>query len=283
MKDRATYLALRAAVALFGSLPEPVIRRLGRITGHLWYLADTGRRRLAHRHMRRLGMGATLAREMFASYGRYWAESFWVRPSRMTRLRSTMTVEGVDNLARATSGGRGVVVVLPHLGNWEAAALIARDLDLGVVAVAERLPNRHITEWFTRQRAMFGIEIVLTGDGGLVTRLAERIDQGKAVCLLSDRDLSGRGPAVEFFGERTTLPGGPAVLARRTGAAILPAAIYFKRGAGHHAIIGPPLPIPEHADLAATTQVIARELERLIRRDPGQWHLVQPNWPSDRD
>lgn len=282
MRARGIYLALRVAVAILGALPEPVVRRLGRLAGRIWYLVDADRRRMVRRHLRRLGESEAEAVEVFASYGRYWAETFWARPTRMSRLKSIMTVEGLDNLRRAMAAGRGVVVVLPHLGNWEAAALIGQMIDLPVVAVAERLSNRHITEWFTGQRAMFGIEIVLTGDPGLVGRLAELLHEEKAVCLLADRDLSGRGIEVDFFGERTKLPGGPAVLARRTGAPLLPAAVYFRAGAGHHGVIGDPIPVADHADLAETTQAIAAGLEDLIRRDPTQWHLLQPNWPSDR-
>lgn len=282
MRGRLAFLALRAAVAALGALPEPAMRRLGRWAGLVWYLVDPARRKMAQRHMRRVGESPSRAKEVFRSYGRYWAESFWVRPRRIPRLKRNLTVDGVENLRAAVAGNRGVVVVLPHLGNWEVAALVAHDLELPVVAVAENLANPRITEWFTAQRAMFGIEIVLTGKGGVTRRLLECLDEGKAVCLLADRDLTGRGIEVEFFGERTTLPGGPVALARRTGLAVLPAAIYFEDGPRHHAVIGPPIEFPPDAELADRAQVVARQLEGLIRRDPGQWHLVQPNWPSDR-
>lgn len=275
------YLALRVAVALLGVLPEPVMRRLGRVGGVMWYILDLRRRRTVRLHMRRLGEPPSRAREVFASYGRYWAESFWVRPRRLSQLWATMTVDGLENLEKALSAGRGAVAVLPHLGNWEAAAVVGLKLDLSLVAVAESLANRHITNWFTRQRNMFGIEIVLTGKGRVSARLREAIEDQKVVCLLSDRDLSGRGPEVEFFGERTTLPAGPVTLALRTGAPLLPVAIYFKEGPGHHAVIHPPLELPPD-DVAAGVQAVARRFEGMIRRAPGQWHMVQPNWPSDR-
>lgn len=278
----AAYLALRVAVALLGALPEPAMRHLGRMGGLAWYVLDPHRRRMVRRHMRRLGEPASRARDVFASYGRYWAESFWVRPRRLSRLWSTMTVDGLEHLEKAISGGRGAVVVLPHLGNWEAAAVIGLQLHLPLVAVAESLSNRHITAWFTRQRNMFGIEIVLTGKGRVSARLRRAIEDRKVVCLLSDRDLSGRGPEVDFFGERTTLPAGPVSLALRTGAPLLPAAIYFEHGPGHHAVIRPPLDLPA-GDTAAAVQAVANCLEEMIRRAPGQWHMVQPNWPSDRD
>jgi phosphatidylinositol dimannoside acyltransferase len=105
------------------------------------------------------------------------------------------------------------------------------------------------------------------------------------VCLLSDRDISGDGGDVEFFGERTTLPGGPATLALRTGAALLPAAVYFQGRRDHLAIVRPPVPVERAGrlrdDVARITQVLAHEFEELIRAAPEQWHLMQPNWPSD--
>lgn len=293
MRSWAAYLALRAAVAFTGMLPEPAMRRLGRAAGTVWWLVDPKRRRLAVRHMARLGAPPSAVREVFASYGRYWAESFWVRPKRFTQMRRFMTVEGLDNLAEARAGGKGVILALPHLGNWEAAALIGADVNLPIVAVAERLANRRITEWFTRQRAMFGIEIVLTGAGpSSRRRLIEAVHKGKGVALLCDRDLSGRGIAVEFFGEKTTLPAGPASLALKTRAEILPVGMYFRPGPGYHAVIAPPIstrisrsarPTGRDADPdpSTLTQALAEGLEDVIRREPGQWHLLQPNWPSD--
>jgi KDO2-lipid IV(A) lauroyltransferase len=95
----------------------------------------------------------------------------------------------------------------------------------------------------------------------------------------------GGGTEVEFFGERTTLPSGPATLALRTGAPLLPAAIYFRGRRLHHGVMRPPVPVERTGrlrdDVALVTQLLARELEELIRVAPDQWHLLQPNWPSD--
>jgi KDO2-lipid IV(A) lauroyltransferase len=108
----------------------------------------------------------------------------------------------------------------------------------------------------------------------------------EVLCLLSDRDITGGGVDVEFFGERTTLPAGPATLALRTGAALLPTAAYFTdRGVGHHGVIGAPMNCDRQGklreDVQRITQNLAYELEKLIQRAPEQWHLLQPNWPSD--
>lgn len=282
LRQRAAYLAVLAGVTMLSGLPEPVIRRLGRLAGRIWYLVDPPRRRMARRHMRRLGVDPRAAREVFASYGRYWTESLWVRPRHFEGIRSRMSVDGLEHLQKAHGEGNGVIVVLAHVGNWEAAALIAIDLQMPLVAVAESLANRHITEWFTRQRQMFNIEIVLTGEGRVRKRLVAALEEGKALALLADRDLSGRGVKVDFFGETTTLPAGPVLLARQSGAPILPVGVYFKPDGGHHAIIHPRLQTGPDDDPAVVTQEVARHLEEIVLHDPSQWHMVQPNWPSDR-
>jgi KDO2-lipid IV(A) lauroyltransferase len=106
------------------------------------------------------------------------------------------------------------------------------------------------------------------------------------VCLLCDRDIQGGGIEVEFFGEKTTLPAGPAMLAMRADSPVFPTAVYFTDEIdGHSAIVRPPLDLTRRGslreDVSAATQQLAKELEVLIARAPEQWHLFQPNWPSD--
>lgn len=289
MKGYLTYLGLRAGMGLVGLLPERLMRTLGRGFGNIWGRTDERRRRMAERHMNRvLANGAdhhAASREVMRSYGRYYAEALWARADRVPSMLAATEVVGLENILNARDAGTGMIFALPHMGNWEAAAPVAVSEGVPVVAVAEVLPNPRITNWFTRMRAEFGIEIVLaTGRVEVMRRLEEAISAAKAVALLSDRDLKGRGVEVEFFGERTTLPPGPATLALRTGAPLLPVGCYFKDG-GYRVEIRPPLPIPEGDTkterVSALTQELAVELEDLIRQAPQQWHLVVPNWPSD--
>jgi KDO2-lipid IV(A) lauroyltransferase len=115
--------------------------------------------------------------------------------------------------------------------------------------------------------------------------LEAALGANKAVALLSDRDLKGRGVSVTFFGEETTLPPGPATLSLRTGAPLLPVASYYEGDNGYRVVVRPAIPIPEAGTRAEKvqqmTQSLATEMESLIRAAPQQWHLVQPNWPSD--
>ena len=107
------------------------------------------------------------------------------------------------------------------------------------------------------------------------------------VCLISDRDLQGGGVEVDFFGERTTVPGGPATLALRTGATVLPTAVFHSPGVdGHIGLVKPPIQIERCSkslrdDVERITQHLTNELAEFIERAPAQWHLLQPNWPSD--
>lgn len=289
MKDYLTYLGLRAGVGLVGLLPEGVMRSLGRGFGSVWGKVDERRRGMAERHMNRvLANGAdhhAASREIMRSYGRYYAEALWARADRVPTMLGATEVVGLENITNARDAGTGAIYALPHMGNWEAAAPVSVSEGMPVVAVAEVLPNQRITDWFTQMRGEFGIEIVLaTGRVEVMRRLEEAIAANKAVALLSDRDLKGKGVEVEFFGERTTLPPGPATLAIRTGAPLLPVGCYFKEG-GYKVEIRPPLPVPEEGTkterVAALTQKLAAEMEDLIRQAPQQWHLVVPNWPSD--
>jgi KDO2-lipid IV(A) lauroyltransferase len=289
VKDLLAYLGLRAGVGLVGALPGKVVRSLGRRFGGIWARLDDGRRSMSRRHMNRvLADGAdheAASREVMRSYGRYYAEALWARASRVPSMLASTEVIGLENILAARDAGTGMIFALPHMGNWEAAAPIAVSHGVPVVAVAEILPNRRITDWFTEMRGEFGIEIVLaSGRLEVMRRLEEAIGQNKAVALLCDRDLKGKGVEVEFFGERTTLPPGPATLAVRTGAPLLPVGCYFE-GDGYKVVVRPPLSVPENDDKSSRveelTQALARELESLIEAAPEQWHLVQPNWPSD--
>ena len=229
-----------------------------------------------------------MIRQMFASYGRYWAETFWLRPRRRADVVATARVTGLEHVDNAKAAGNGIVLALPHLGNWEIAGAKAQAVGIPVVAVAESLPNRRITEWFVGVRNHMGIDVVLTGEkGGVTTQLVRRLRDGGTIALLSDRDLTGRGVAVEFFGEATSIPAGPVALAERTGATILPVGCFFDDGPGHAFVVRSPLEIPDlptrEERVAAGSQLLAAELESIIRLDPVQWHLFQPNWPSDRE
>ena len=218
-------------------------------------------------------------RGAFASYGRYWMESFRLPSLDPVALAEQFSIEGLGHIEAARVAGKGAILAIPHLGGWEVggAWFVRRGFPLTVVVEPVEPPE--LFDWFVKLRESFGFKVIPLGPrAGMAVVRALRANQ--VVALLADRDIGGGGVDVKFFGETTKLPGGPAALARRMGAPLLPTAIYFD-GRGHHAVVRPPVPLD--GSVEDVTQRLAGELETLIRRAPEQWHLFQPNWPSDRE
>lgn len=223
-------------------------------------------------------------RAVFDSYARYWLEAFRLPRETPESIRAGAYMVGREHLEKAFAEGRGVIMAIPHLGGWDFGGAWMAAEGFKPLAVAEILEPPQLFEWFTAWRRRLGVEVV-PADASAGTALLEALREGRTVGLVSDRDILGSGVEVEFFGETTTLPAGPATLALRTGAPLLPAAIYFEGVDGHRAVVRPPLDLSRtgrfREDVHRVTQAVAHELEELIRVAPQQWHLLQPNWPSD--
>ncbi len=223
--------------------------------------------------------------QAFDSYARYYMESFRLPTMPVRTVARGFAAEGFDHVIASHAAGKGTILALPHLGGWEWAGRWMVDQGYPLTVVVEALDPPELFEWFADLRQDIGMKIIPTGpDAGPTVIKALR--DNDVVCLLCDRDLDRNGVDVEFFGERTTLPAGPATLALRTGAALLPVGVYYTdEYNGHLAIVRPPVSTERRGrlrdDVARITQSLAHELEFLIRRAPEQWHLFQPNWPSD--
>ncbi len=251
------------------------------------------RRQMVARHLRRVygpGVGrwhlARLVDEAFASYARYWAESLRLPSLCPDQIRAGMSYEGFEHIEAGLAAGRGTILALPHLGGWEWAGTELAVTGHPISVVVERLEPPEVFEWFLSFRERLGMSVIPTGPGA-AARCSQALASNHLLCLLSDRVVAdATGVEVDFFGERTQLPAGPVTLALRTGAALLPCAVYFGRGSNEHVgSIRPSLPLARAGrlrdDVQAGTQTLAVEFEQLIRRAPTQWHLMQPNWPSD--
>ena len=286
--DAAGYAAFRLGSAACRVAPESVARRSGELVGYVSSFLLPRRFARAQSHMRRvLGDGVDTrgaSRALFASYGRYWAETFWMRPHRTPGVLAHVTIDGDEHLRAARAAGRGMILALPHIGNFEIGSLVASAYGLNGLGIAEALPNRRITEWFVRARGAMGTRTVLS-DAPDMRVLIDHLRSGGAVGIMSDRGFNGQGVPVTFFGSETLLPPGAAALALRTDAPLLPIVTYFRPGRGHHVVVRPPLPLPKEgsrkARIARGTQLLATAIEEFIRAHPTQWHNLQPNWPGD--
>jgi lauroyl/myristoyl acyltransferase len=284
--------AYRVGSAIARSLPSGLAGLASRAAGAGASGAMRDRRAIVERNLRRIYgpgyRGLAMRRsvqQVFDSYARYWVESFRLPGMSPQQLDDGMSYEGYEHIDAAIDRGIGAILALPHLGGWEWAAFwTAQVQHQPVSAVVEPLEPEELFEWFVSFRESLGMNVIPLGPGAGAA-VVRALRDAHVVCLLSDRDIEGNGIEVEFFGEVTTLPAGPATLAIRTGAPILPGAIYY-RGKGHHGVIRPPIPVERRGsireDVQRVTQLMARELEVLIRAEPEQWHVMQPNWPSDR-
>lgn len=293
-RAKATYWTYRALNAAIAVVPELLAEMGGVIASYGMLVSDPDRRLLVARHQDRVA-GTKLdeassrqaVRRAYRHYARYWVESARLPAMPPAQVKTRMLrVEGFHHLKSAVEEGRGAIIALPHLGSWDFGGAWLALQGMPMTTVAERLNPPELFEWFARQRSSIGLSIYPMGaDAGKAVLGVLR--SGGIVGLVCDRDLSGNGVEVEFFGERTTIPAGPAALALRTGAALLPAAVYSGPGRDHHAAVLGRVPAEHSAgfrtDVARVSQEVALQLESLIRRAPEQWHIFQPNWPSDYD
>jgi KDO2-lipid IV(A) lauroyltransferase len=199
-------------------------------------------------------------------------------PQEVVRL---VTIHGLEHLDAALVGGRGAILVGAHLSSvaLAAQALPARGYPLLGLLEPTRPPE--VFEFFARQRQALGARLLPVSAGGL-RELLLALRRGEVVALVTDRDVTGSGPIIDFFGQPTRFPDGAAVLSVRTGAPILPAYAVRKRDGSFEAWIEPPLPRPTGAGRAAVgelTHAVARRLEYHIASHPEQWTVFQRRWP----
>ncbi|MCG2795414.1 MAG: phosphatidylinositol mannoside acyltransferase [Actinomycetia bacterium] len=291
---KIVYYAFIAAGWVIGKVPIRITRGFAKFGGLAYYYMFPRKRRLVLKNMRRaLGPGASdrqvrdTAKRACRYYADYWVDIFWLPTLPREYVLERLEKINWEPLERVVNEGKGVLIVLPHYGSWEAGAVYLANLG-HFAAVAEILKPRELFDLFCRLREGIGIEI-FPYDKKAETRdrMVDALKGGTILALICDRDLKGGGVEVEFFGERTTLPPGPASLALRSGSPIvcvstrnLPDGTWVGR-------VTEPIYLDGSGDKEAviqeTMQEVARRLEELIREDPAQWHMFMPAWPSDRE
>ena len=223
--------------------------------------------------------------ETFAQYGRYYLESFRLPSLSKREIDAGFNHTGYENITGPLEKGISPILVLPHLGGWEWAGFWLTKVEgHKVTVVVEEIEPPELFEWFTSFRESLGMQIVSLGpDSG--PAVMDALADNHIVCLLADRVIGDASSVtVDFFGERTRLPAGPATLSLRTGSPLIPVAVYFD-GDAHFADARPAIPAEREGsfreDVTRITQLMANEFERFIRAAPEQWHVLQPGWPSD--
>ncbi|MCX5319311.1 phosphatidylinositol mannoside acyltransferase [Streptomyces sp. NPDC055059] len=273
-------------------LPEPVAVRLGRTIADLtWRRRGKSVLRLES-NLARVVPDASperlkqLSKAGMRSYLRYWMESFRLPSWSADRVRNGFDIEDVHHLTDGLASDRGVILALPHLGNWDlAGAWVTTELETPFTTVAERLKPETLYDRFVAYRESLGMEVLPHEGGSAFGTLARRLRAGGLVCLVADRDLSESGVEVKFFGDTARMPAGPAILAQQTGALLLPVTLWYDESPVMHGRIHAPIEVPETGTRAEKTSVMTQALADAfatgIADHPEDWHMLQRLWLAD--
>jgi phosphatidylinositol dimannoside acyltransferase len=293
-RDRAVGLGYSAGWNLVKAMPRGMSVRAFQAAADAAAVRNGGGARQLRKNLRRVvGPGMSelrmdaLVGDALRSYSRYWLETFRLEgmDHRAVALDTAANSVGAEHIDAALERGKGVVLALPHSGNWDAAGIWLVDRNGPFTTVAERLKPASLFDRFVAYRESLGMEVIaLTGGERPPTEvLAERLRANGIVCLLADRDLSRSGIQVDFFGEPARMPPGPALLSAMTGATLL--VVHHRYvGAGWGIWVSPPIELPEgrlRDKVTAGTQAMADLFGRHIAQYPADWHMLQRLWLAD--
>jgi len=290
MKDRIVLIAYLSGWWLVRSLPERVAYKI------FWNLGEFVHRRngksiqrlrsnlsIVNPGLDELELETLVARSM-SSYMRYWCDTFRIQNWSTERIRNSVTTTNDHLLLDPMRDGCGVVVALPHSGNWDHAGAYFCSIGVPLVTVAERLKPEALFQKFLQHRESMGFEVLSLDSRSFVT-LMKRAKEKRLIALVADRDLSQSGIDVDFFGKNARMPAGPAVLAIKTGIPLIVAHVSYTDRGIH--IDFHPVEIPQQGSeserIAATVQATADLFATGITEHPEDWHMLQRIWVDRRE
>lgn len=278
----AGYLAVWRTL---GRLPEPLVRGLFNLGADLTSVRGRGMDQLRRNLGRVVGpenVTSDLVRASVRSYARYWRETFWlphITDELALAQQLAFSVEGEHFLQESLASGRGVVLTLPHSGNWDLAGWYLAQQYGQFTTVVERLKPEALFNAFVNYREELGFRVLpLTGGVPPFRQLKQTVEDGGIVCLMGDRDLKQTGVACEMLGETTSLPAGSVRLALKTGAALHVAHCWYPAEGGWGFSVSEEV---EVTDLKSTIQRVADVFSANLADHPEDWHMLQPQWTVD--
>ena len=214
-----------------------------------------------------------VARRAFQNYGRMLMDFLLIGSVTPEELLHSMTIGGREHLDAALAGGRGAIIAAPHMGSWDMAGSYGGALGYPISAVTERFPGS-LNDAVVRTRQRFGLNIIMLGHSA-VRGITQALKVNNIVALLCDLQ-QGPGLEVRFFGRRAIVPGGPAAIALKTGAPLIPACQYATSPDRHHVHIDPPLVLRDGETKERLMQRVVDRLEVFIKERPEQWYAFRP-------
>ncbi len=286
------YWLWRIVTALVAPLPARAGYAIAVVAGTVWYYAwPRGRRSMYRNYGRVLGDASSveirrMAKRSLINYCRYLAD--FVRFPSLSRGEIVELVTGRESFAAlddALGHGKGAIIVCTHFGNWDIGAGAAAARGYPVTVVAETFSDPRLDRMVLDSRERLGMHVIKMEKAG--PSMLRVLKQNGLLALLIDRPVPGQGVRVKFFGEDVEVPAGPARLALRSGAAVVPAAFARVRA---NAIAVETLTDfsvtweasgDEDEDVRRITQSIMTAHEGFIRRYPEQWYMFRELWPRD--
>ncbi len=275
--------------------PRVVRHEVGSIAGALSYAGWREKRLVTQRNMAQvIGLPVDhprvhhLALTSWYNYGRYAADFLYfphVDGAQLDREAIDLS-QGVsswlDYAEAASKPGRGSILISAHFGNWDyAGAILTRHFP--VSAVTETFSDERLNTLLQNQRIQQGVGIIPME--GSARRILRVLQQNQFVAIVADRPVSAEeGVPITFFGRKTYVPAGPAALALKTGASIMPGFVWY--GSHHRFYLRafPPI-FPEEVKgkskeeaVASLTQRMYVAVEEMVREWPAQWYMFRPFW-----
>jgi KDO2-lipid IV(A) lauroyltransferase len=289
VSDEAKYVVYRTMSWLGQALPTRTGRAIYERAGRLAFrLLPGARATVAANQAQVLGrlpddplvQGST--RDAFALYARYWFDSFHALGWSDERVLETFRFDGIEHVEKGLADGRGVIIALPHIGNWDVGGRAMGLRVAPIVSVAEHLRPEKLFELFLEHRRRLGMDIIDLASEHVGRQLTQHLERNRIVALVADRDLSGGGVEVEMFGRTRRMPAGPALLSLSSGAPLLSGPVYTTPD-GWIEVLTPVSIEPtgkRKQDIVALTRALAAAFEQAIAAAPSDWHLFQPAWEA---
>ena len=288
MKDSISYLAYLLGWKLIGLLPERSAYKLFRYLAHRMYRGNG-------KSVKRLRTNLSIVRpditpldlellvmQGLESYMRYWCDTFRIHKWSPQKIEATVSTTNDHLLRDPMTEGLGVVIALPHSGNWDHAGAYFCQQGIPLVTVAEVLKPEKLFQKFLEYRTSMGFE-VLALDSRAFATLIRRAKEKRLIALVADRDLSASGIPVTFFNRTTRMPAGPALLAIKTGIPLVVAHIFYTEKGIHinFTEVKPWLSGDDDEKISRTVAAIAATFEEGIRTHPQDWHMLQKIWVEE--
>ena len=287
--DWLTYLLYSALWRVVRWLPSNLAYKIFESISRNAYRRDGKRVRRLRENYRRVRPQATpdqlelMVKKGLSNAMRYWCDTFrisdWSRDDAIASVNST----NQEILHAGMARGKGVIVAVPHAGNWDHAGYYYCSIGYPVHTVAEHLKPDRLFQKFLSHRQRMGMT-VLDLDSQTIPELVKFLQDGQLVALVADRDLSRSGIEVDFFGGRAKMPVGPALLAYKTGADLITAYVGYRDGGIHISWRGPievDRTRDQSVELPRVTQEIAKIFQSEIDSDPTSWHMQQRIFVDD--